>query len=100
MKRAQDCKSSTFDFGHFLKRLIMINVGGVYAPCFFWKTGERQGSLLLILGKYQHTHPSYTQMGDIYSSVIRLEQAKCYHLELTAGVCVCGCVCDVSAHIL
>ena len=33
---------------------------------------------------------SHTQMEDIYSSFIRLEQAKCYHLELTAGACTSG----------
>lgn len=32
-------------------------------------------------------------MGDIYSPFIRLEQGKCYNLELTAGVSVCGCMC-------
>lgn len=40
-------------------------------------------------------------MGDIYSPFIRLEQAKCYNLELTAGVCVCGSVCaGVCPHFL
>lgn len=93
MKRVQDCYRGTFGFGQFLKRLIRINVGGVYAPWSFWKTWEWQGSLLLILGKYQHTHPAHTQMVDIYSPFIRLEQAKCYLLELTAGVCMWGCMC-------
>lgn len=31
MKRVQICYSSTFDFGQVLKRLIVINVGSVYA---------------------------------------------------------------------
>ncbi len=30
-QRVQDCYSSTFDFGQFLKRLISINMGSVYA---------------------------------------------------------------------
>lgn len=39
-------------------------------------------------------------MGDIYSPFIRLEQAKCYHLELTAVVCVCvGVFAGVCPHV-
>lgn len=41
-----------------------------------------QRSLLIILGKYQHAQPSHTQLVDINSLFIRLEQGQMLHFRI------------------